>query len=123
MAESDLTFDNGPTLFECIDCEDSFNNKSDLEDHISSRHHEEDSLGCSECEFVAKSIQKLSEHMVTHSEITSFTCRKCQKEFSTKNNLTKHTKAKHDKVVYPCNKCDYKAKHNFLLKSHNRTKH
>ena len=75
-------------MFPCKECENVFQQKRELRQHMKKKHVK--SKKCSECEQVFNENWLLEKHMKTHDEIETFNCVLCDKTFFLEWRLSKH---------------------------------
>ena len=122
--------------FVCDECGNKYKQKGNLESHIAIVHkgirltctyescdlvctakgylekhikivHEGFRLKCDQCDYEAKSKQRLKEHEdKIHKELKPYKCKECDMTFSGKANLLRHSMAIHEKLRYQCSECD-----------------
>ena len=127
---------NKQATFVCDECGSKYKQKGNLESHIAIVHkgirltctyescnlvttakgylekhiktvHEGFRLKCDQCDYEAKSKQRLREHEdKIHKELKPYNCKECDMTFSGKANLMRHSMAIHEKLRYQCSECD-----------------
>jgi len=100
--------------FKCLECNKSFNHKSNLLVHAFSHSNERKYL-CSICNKSFKLKIHLDTHGKVHNNCYEFKCEYCPKEFKFKGNLKTHIMVIHSSNrPFECSKCQKK----FKLKQH-----
>ena len=92
----------------CHICSKTFKNKQQLYSHIKRTHADSKDkvkYRCDKCEKGYPSMDKLKNHIFSHTGIRNFTCTTCRKEFLTKNVLHDHEKIHSGVKHYKCSIC------------------
>ena len=87
---------NNSTIFICTSCDEEYQRKEDLEQHMRIQHSQEES---------------------------DFKCDKCDYEGESTSDLEKHRQADHYQFKYFCCACDYETLNKNVLKLHKTEKH
>ncbi|XP_020716175.1 zinc finger protein 99 isoform X2 [Ceratitis capitata] len=95
---------NEKPLFKCKSCNEAFQNKTLMTQHLKSKHGNKETFVCEECgEVIIGSIRTLRDHMLTHTNYAPFECNVCGKCFKLKTRLKRHMDIHGEKHI--CNEC------------------
>lgn len=89
-------------LFNCDQCEERFDLKTELKSHVVLKHATAPLFDCDECEKSFISKQHLNFHKKTHEK--PFKCDECGHQFTQKPRLKTHKKNFHE-GQFPCHNC------------------
>ena len=65
-------------------------------------------FSCQICSYSAKTSQRLTEHLRTHTGDAPYVCFVCQRSFKIKSDLTRHHRKHSDEKPFPCPHCDFR---------------
>ena len=77
-------------LYNCIECQSTFDKYEELEEHYLSKHTEDIPLECSECVFRCKDKATLEYHMTMHTGENSNKCPFCKNYFTDMDTFRSH---------------------------------
>jgi KRAB domain-containing zinc finger protein len=106
--------------FPCPICQEKFEVKSRLDDHLMSSHHDK-VLNCSRCSSIFLTEKDLQGHLKGHYNNVLYTCDRCGKVFKLKILLDKHMAFHNSPRPYQCESCSMCFKLPSALRAHKRT--
>lgn len=106
--------------FECTFCKAMFSYKSDLGEHIKSKHSDERPFLCSECGARFSRNDYLVVHMRRHTGEKPFTCKYCGKGFPRSTDLNVHEKYHTGTKPHLCTICGKSFHRRYNLTIHMR---
>ncbi|XP_039951107.1 zinc finger protein weckle-like isoform X2 [Bactrocera neohumeralis] len=107
---------NHRKLFSCPQCDQKFERKGSLGNHIRNDHKFARTLVCEECGEALRTKKQLKQHMLTHTDYTPFVCKECGKSFKEKYRLKRHLETHGDKLI--CTECGKQLSCRATLRSH-----
>ncbi|KAL4238810.1 hypothetical protein ACF0H5_003517 [Mactra antiquata] len=81
--------------------------------HMNARKHQ-----CHICQYAAKSLQRLREHILTHTSSHPYSCDQCSFTCVQACQLTSHQRTHTGDKPYKCTQCNFAAAWNVQLKDH-----
>ena len=102
----------------CLKCKKSFDNLSNLKEHMVELHADMKALSCSLCGKTLLSEIALDIHMEVHTDLYSYRCTKCDKYFKSLSILKRHTVSHTGKKPHSCSVCEKSFKSLLGVKRH-----
>jgi len=109
-------------LYKCQECEATYQSKSALHKHISSKH-EGIFYSCQYCGYAATQKSALKRHEESIHKGVKHSCNQCDYQATQSNHLRKHQKSVHEGMKYSCNQCNFLTGWKNNLRVHKDKKH
>ena len=117
-AEIQSQMNIGKETFKCEVCNDKFNTKVDVEEHVKKKHKRK-TYNCNKCKNVYTEEIDLDNHMETSHKVEK--CEQCNKDYSSQFELKRHMWRSHEGIG--CNYCETRLENRHELKRHKMNKH
>ena len=92
--------------YRCLQCTQSFDQKSNLERHMKQHGGNIKSFNCKQCNKGFTTAWGLKLHVRIHAELKPYKCSECEKSFRQSSHLQQHKRTHFELRPFRCNKCD-----------------
>ncbi|XP_076015457.1 zinc finger protein 335-like isoform X2 [Genypterus blacodes] len=107
----------GAKKFSCRICMESFNGRSDMENHKRA-HLDPRTFRCADCDFTSNSWPAVKAHMELHSYLRPHKCPHCSFASKNKKDLRRHVMTHTNEKPFACKLCGQRFNRNGHLKFH-----
>ena len=108
--------------FPCSECDSTFREKKNLQQHLKNRHGFK-KFKCNFCHFHSDDQSHLKRHEETVHKNELFTCEQCEYMTPRKDKLLRHTRTNHVDKNIRCQLCEYVTDRIENMKRHKEAKH
>ena len=88
--------DDVKMVYLCNDCDDEFDTKSEVDEHIKNSHTVAADFNCDKCDFIGKSIDNLEDHRREKHFYFKYYCSACNFSITNKELLKEHKQNNHN---------------------------
>ena len=111
----------GAHIHDCKICEKHFEDKAELQQHMSEMHSEAVKHKCPICQQIFSNGSTLKKHVLMHSNARPFSCDQCTGTYKTKDDLKRHKRTHMVDRPFKCPQCGHGFVDNTGLIRHVRT--
>jgi hypothetical protein len=113
-----------PKIHECSECEQSFTNLKDLNEHTRSTHFENIEFACDICGKILQSHRSIEQHMLHFHLNDGYECKLCSQKYQKSHQLWAHAFKHRELQPFNCdNDCSYRTAYKSEFKMHLSRKH